>query len=261
MHHLWTVFMCFGSFLPMMYGLSNILPNELGDTCIHEIPRDCSDIKHCIDTTRNQSPTSGVYTIQPSTYSQPFYVYCDMDTDGGGWTVFQKRLDGSVGFYNGWSSYKYGFGNINSEYWLGNEKLFYLTAQSNYELRVDLSDFEGNERYARYDSFRLGDEATYYELLLGAYSGNAGDSLGALRGMSFSTKDADHDLAGGGSCAKTHKGAWWYTACYQQGSNLNGLYHGGPYTSFQDGVVWLSWHGYTYSLKTTAMKVRRLNPF
>ncbi|PIK60098.1 hypothetical protein BSL78_03003 [Apostichopus japonicus] len=111
----------------------------------------------------------------PTLYIQStVLLYCDMDTDGGGWTVFQKRLDGSVGFYNGWSSYKYGFGNINSEYWLGNEKLFYLTAQSNYELRVDLSDFEGNERYARYDSFRLGDEATYYELLLGAYSGNAG---------------------------------------------------------------------------------------
>ncbi|PIK60100.1 hypothetical protein BSL78_03005 [Apostichopus japonicus] len=177
-----------------------------------------------------------------------------MDTDGGGWTVFQKRLDGSVGFYNGWSSYKYGFGNINSEYWLGNEKLFYLTAQSNYELRVDLSDFEGNERYARYDSFRLGDEATYYELLLGAYSGNAGDSLGVHLGMSFTTKDADHDLVGGLNCASHHKGAWWYNACYHQGSNLNGLYHGGPYTSFQDGVVWLSFRGVTYSLKTTEMK-------
>ena len=88
--------------------------------------------------------------------------------------VFQRRLDSSVGFYRGWEGYKEGFGNINSEYWLGNEKLFYLTAQGDYELRVDLEDFEGETRYALYDKFRVGDETTFYKLMLGSYSGNAG---------------------------------------------------------------------------------------
>ena len=46
--------------------------------------------------------------------------------------------------------------------------------QGHYELRVDLEDFEGNETYARYSNFRLGNACTKYTLILGTYSGNAG---------------------------------------------------------------------------------------
>ena len=79
-----------------------------------------------------------------------------------------------VDFYRGWSDYENGFGNINSEHWLGNEKISRISAQGEYELRIELADFEGNVRYAKYDNFGLGNADTNYTLILGTYSGNAG---------------------------------------------------------------------------------------
>ena len=87
--------------------------------------------------------TSGVYTIQPD--NQPaFRTYCDMETDDGGWTVFQCRMDGSANFY---CDYQQGFGNLNREFWLGLDKIHHLTSTLS-ELQVDMWDFEGNSAYA-----------------------------------------------------------------------------------------------------------------
>ena len=100
-----------------------------------------------------------------------------MTTDGGGWTVFQRRLDGSVDFYLGWKSYKNGFGDLNGEFWLGNENLQRLTAVNNITMRVDLEDFVGDIGYAEYTTFKVADEADKYRLLIGGYNGTAGDSM------------------------------------------------------------------------------------
>ena len=104
-------------------------------------------------------------------------VLCDMVTDGGGWTVFQRRLDGSVDFLLGWESYKNGFGNLTGEFWLGNDNLHRLTAAGNVTLRVDLEDFEGHIRYAEYTTFKVADERDNFRLSIGGYRGTAGDSL------------------------------------------------------------------------------------
>ena len=104
-------------------------------------------------------------------------VLCDMVTDGGGWTVFQGRLDGSVDFFLGWESYKNGFGNLNGEFWLGNDNLHRLTASDDVTLRVDLEDFEDDIRYAEYTTFKVTDEADKYRLSIGEYTGTACDSF------------------------------------------------------------------------------------
>ncbi|XP_070934683.1 ficolin-1 isoform X2 [Macaca nemestrina] len=102
-------------------------------------------------------------------------VLCDMDTDGGGWTVFQRRMDGSVDFYRDWAAYKQGFGSRLGEFWLGNDNIHALTAQGSSELRVDLVDFEGNRQFAKYRSFKVASEAEKYKLVLGAFvEGSAG---------------------------------------------------------------------------------------
>ena len=94
-----------------------------------------------------------------------------MTTDGGGWTVFQRRLDGSVDFYRDWKAYKEGFGSLSGEFWLGNDNLHRLTNANDVMLRVDLEDFEGNITYAEYKTFKVADEADKYRLTLGEYNG------------------------------------------------------------------------------------------
>ena len=111
-----------------------------------------------------------MYTIKPDNLPA-FDVFCDQTTDGGGWTVFQKRLNGSVDFYLYWRDYKVGFGDLNDEFWLGLDKINRLTSDSNSMLRVDLEDFEGNTAYAEYNMFGVMSENDMYKLNLGNYSG------------------------------------------------------------------------------------------
>ncbi|XP_072171755.1 microfibril-associated glycoprotein 4-like [Diadema setosum] len=208
-------------------------------------PRDCSDLAASTNI-------SGRYAIYPDDSGDPFFVYCDMETDGGGWTVFQRRQDGTVDFYRGWCDYKHGFGNMSSEFWLGNDKIHRLTSGASFQLRVDLADFDDETRFAMYDTFSVADESSDYLLTVSGYSGNAGDSLSGHSNRLFATKDHDSDS----DCAVDFHGAWWYEECHY--SNLNGNYLGGQTAEYATGVVWADWRGYYYSLRQTEMKIRRL---
>ena len=183
-----------------------------------------------------------------------FTIYCDMQTDGGGWTVFQRRQDGSVDFYRGWNDYKSGFGQLMAEFWLGNDKIHRLTSARPSSLRVELEDWKGVRAYAKYGKFNIGDEQVKYRLKIGSYSGTAGDSLGPgdydLNNMAFTTKDRDNDRAHF-NCAVEWTGAWWYKECHN--SNLNGKYVGQK--NDYAGVIWKRFRG-TLSLKFTEMKLR-----
>ena len=100
-----------------------------------------------------------------------------MTTDGGGWTVFQRRLDGPVDFHRDWKAYKEGFGSLSGEFWLGNDNLHRLTDVNDVMLRVDLEDFEENITYAQYNTFKVAHEADHYRLTLEEYNGTARDSF------------------------------------------------------------------------------------
>ena len=87
-----------------------------------------------------------------------FNVYCDMRTDGWGWTLFQRRQDGSVDFCRGCNDYKPGFGQLTAEFWLGNDKIHGLTAARPRSLRVEVVDWNGVRAYAKYGKFKIGGE-------------------------------------------------------------------------------------------------------
>lgn len=157
--------------------------------------------------------TSGIYRIKlPDLES--FYAPCDARYAGGGWIVIQRRMDGSENFYRNWSDYRAGFGSLMGEFFVGLEKLHRLTAMRPHELFLHLEDFEDEMRFAHYDNFSIGSEATGYELVsLGKYDGNAGNSMGLSVLQKFSTLDQDNDAWVNGSCARRYHSAWWYGGC------------------------------------------------
>ncbi|XP_071150599.1 fibrinogen-like protein A [Mytilus edulis] len=194
---------------------------ENDERVIGPLPNDCSDL--------SPGTCSGVYTIRPQN-GVDISVFCDMVTDDGGWTVIQRRFNGTVSFDRIWSNYKSGFGDIIGEHWLDsrNDNLHYITDQGLYKVRFDLEDYSGNTAYAIYGKFNVGVEGTEYLLSISDYHGTAGDSMKdsagqPMNGMKFTTRDKDNDIEyHGTNCATRKKGGWWYASCTY--SNINGIY-------------------------------------
>jgi hypothetical protein len=85
----------------------------------------------------------------------PVDVVCDMTTDGGGWTVVQRRWNGSVDFYRTYAEYANGFGTT-TEYWLGNNRLATMTASGSHSMRIDMMRTNGQTAYGLYNQFKIG---------------------------------------------------------------------------------------------------------
>ncbi|KAH3768163.1 uncharacterized protein LOC127844641 [Dreissena polymorpha] len=195
-------------------------------TYAHSSAKDCSEL-----LVHDARLRSGVYTINtPLTHTQ-VHVYCDMDTDGGGWTIFQRRFNGSVDFYRNFSDYENGFGNVAGEYWLGLKYIYEITSNGSFQLRVNITHGDGSTGYDVYSNFSL-QHGTNYTLNLGESVKSQGvDSSytfftsSAPVGNAFSTYDHDVDNYAT-NCAEKYKGGWWYNACFTN-INLNGLYKPG----------------------------------
>ncbi|NXJ37623.1 ANGL4 protein, partial [Ciconia maguari] len=214
-----------------------------------KLPEDC----HQLFLAGQQS--SGVFQVQPAG-SQPFKVYCDMTAEGG-WTVIQRRTDGSVDFDQLWDAYKNGFGDLRGDFWLGLEKIHHLVQEGRYNLLIELEDWEGNSQVVQF-VFSLGGESTAYTLnLLGPLSGELENAIGDFRQLPFSTRDRDHDLKADTNCAKHLSGGWWFSTCGH--ANLNGKYFRSiPRQRHErkQGIFWKTWKGRYYPLKSTTMKIQ-----
>jgi len=232
--------------------------NSQNGTCpLHPKPADCAEIFE------NGNKYSGVYEIYPRNRIIPcetLKVYCDMRTDGGGWTVIQRRGDYKRDedyFFKNWKEYKNGFGSIKEDFWLGNDNIYALTNQKKYSARFDLGTVKGEKAYAHYDNFWIENEEMKYRLYISDYRGTAGDSMAYHDNMSFSTKDKDNDNYAG-SCVDEYKGGWWYDRCYT--ANLNGVYRKGIQVTkigdFRNFTVWQTWKGNYESLETVEIKIR-----
>ncbi|XP_059530279.1 tenascin-N [Myotis daubentonii] len=209
-------------------------------------PSDCSEVQ------QNSNVASGLYTIYlHGDASRPLQVYCDMDTDGGGWIVFQRRNTGQLDFFKRWRTYVEGFGDPTKEFWFGLDKLHNLTTgtPTRYEVRVDLQT-ANESAYAVYDFFQVASSKERYRLTVGKYRGTAGDALTYHNGWKFTTFDRDNDIALS-NCALTHHGGWWYKNCHL--ANPNGRY---GETKHSEGVNWEPWKGHEFSIPYVELKIR-----
>jgi ficolin len=202
----------------------------------------------CLDLKNSSFNTSGIYNIYLN--GQKINVYCDMETDGGGWTVIQRRVD-NTDFYKNWLNYKLGFGDLKKSFWLGNDNIYFLTKNKK-ELRIDMKS-NGVEKYAYYSNFKIDSEMNKYKMTVDGASGNVCDAFIYHSGKNFSTYDQDNDIDNG-NCSTEFKGGWWYGSCHS--SNLNGKYLNGAHSSYADGINWECWTTYYYSMQFAEMKIR-----
>uniref|UniRef100_A0A8C3TWG6 Fibrinogen gamma chain n=1 Tax=Catharus ustulatus TaxID=91951 RepID=A0A8C3TWG6_CATUS len=209
----------------------------------------------CQDIANKGARKSGLYFIKPQRAKQSFLVYCEIDSYGNGWTVLQRRLDGSEDFSKNWVQYKEGFGHLSpddtTEFWLGNEKMHLITTQSTlpYTLRIELEDWSGKKSTADYAVFRVG----------------TGD---AFDGYDFGDDPSDRNptptTMACGNCAEQDGSGWWMNRCHA--GHLNGKYYVGKVSSkyagpsgFDNGIIWATWRDRWYSMKKSAMKIIPFN--
>ena len=73
----------------------------------------------CQDAFENgERDSGGIFFLKPDPDWQIIKAVCQFDSTSG-WTVIQRRLDGSVDFFRYWNDYVSGFGFVSGEYWIG----------------------------------------------------------------------------------------------------------------------------------------------
>jgi len=178
--------------------------------------------KDCHDLWLAGHAESGVYSIVRGMEMQP--VFCNMTLQGG-WTVIQRRMDGTQDFDRDWIDYSKGFGSVYGEYWLGLETIRWLTHSRIYKVAFIFSDWSNTQRIVNYDQFLVyGQE---YVLSVKGFSGNEKDDMiSSSNGMPFRVRHQDRSTSinANAGCTATRRSGWWFPPdCGQANPN-------GPYT-------------------------------
>jgi hypothetical protein len=105
-------------------------------------------------------------------------VFCPIShydqEDNNQWLIIQNRQTNNIDFNRTWSEYRRGFGNIHNQtdFWIGNENLYWLTYHYQCRLKIELTDWHNETRIAIYESFRISDRSDDYRIKLHNYTGD-----------------------------------------------------------------------------------------
>ena len=158
---------------------------------------------------------TGVYKVRPNPrIENDVLVYCDHDTDDGGWLVVQKRYaKGDQVMKQSWDIYRDGFGNVSKEFWIGNRYLSELTNHTVYEIMF-LFKLENGIilKMTKCDAFNVSSEEHNYRLQLGSCEGPDSETLARSNGTQFSTWDQDNGLSSL-NCDDVSSAGWWFGSC------------------------------------------------
>eukprot|EP00092_Neocalanus_flemingeri_P103048 GFUD01131828.1.p1 GENE.GFUD01131828.1~~GFUD01131828.1.p1 ORF type:complete len:280 (-),score=58.54 GFUD01131828.1:43-882(-) len=153
-----------------------------------------------------------------------------------GWVLILKRgqMENAEDYFaKNFDAYETGFGQTDSEYWIGLRRLANLTNNGTWELRVNFLTWSGERFFAIFHAFQVG-PAPRYQLNIGEFDEDSNTDAKFLlynNKQGFSTMDLDQDGQEKGSCSQSYgKAGWWFNYCTY--SNFAGLNKPG---SEQDG--------------------------
>ena len=151
--------------------------------------------------------------------------------------------------------------DLDTNYWMGLDRLHTLTSFKTYGLRVGMTTWDGKTFWAEYGRLNIGPESGNYSLNLGLYnvSSTAPEEMIYNNGCSFTTYDRDNDRSKYRNCARDRKGGWWYNQCSYV--NSTGVYQtrpapSPPYNCNKTGINWWNRNNNYcpfYSYKTMTM--------
>jgi len=234
--------------------LSSYLVSKLNIVLLSAVHENhhCSDMKSQLGYTDD-----GLYYITFNRNRKQ--VFCDMTKNGGGWTVIQRRIDGSENFNRNWNDYKNGFGSAEGEYWIGNDAIHELTKNTSVvmQIRLEATSFDGQTNYIINEGFYIESEENKYLLHTGtnieALLGNSVQDWTYHDAMKFSTYDQDNDAMLENHCAMYYKSGWWFNSCLRV--NPNGVYD--VNNEFPGAVAWMNWKGVETNLKYFSVSIKR----
>uniref|UniRef100_A0A6B0V970 Putative ixoderin b5 n=1 Tax=Ixodes ricinus TaxID=34613 RepID=A0A6B0V970_IXORI len=195
----------------------------------------------CSQIQMRERSGSGEYQIYPR--NDPVEVQCDMDSDGGGWTVIQRRTEyehQNDYFEREFKDYERGFETTGSGFWIGLENLHALTSFPNNQqaLRIELKR-KGEEKPTEllYHKFIVGSKAEHYKLTIDEYDGPKDyDALSYHNGEKFTIKKSMTQTPDKDKCSDRLSGGWWFKKCNK--ANLNGRKFKSPSPIRALGITW-----------------------